>query len=49
MGEGYVQVISYMGVLARTMVPVYHIDWRLVPIELKDKLWDCVKVYSNMY
>ena len=24
-GEGYVQLISYLGVLARTMVPVYHI------------------------
>ena len=25
-GEGYVQLISYLGVLAQTMVPVYHID-----------------------
>ncbi|RVW78474.1 hypothetical protein CK203_050426 [Vitis vinifera] len=25
------------------MVPVYHIDWRVVPMELKEKLWDCVK------
>ena len=47
-GEGYVQLISYLGVLARTMVPVYHIDWRVVPAELKEKLWDCVKVYSNL-
>ncbi|RVW66353.1 hypothetical protein CK203_065180 [Vitis vinifera] len=42
-GEGYVQLVSYMGVLARTMVPVYHTDWRVVPMELKEKLWDCVK------
>ncbi|RVW58614.1 hypothetical protein CK203_116016 [Vitis vinifera] len=42
-GEGYVQLVSYMGVLARTMVPVYHTDWRVVPVELKEKLWDCVK------
>ena len=47
-GEVYVQLISYLGVLARTMVPVYHIDWRVVPAELKEKLWDCVKVYSNL-
>ena len=47
-GEGYVQLISYLGVLARTMVPIYHIDWRVVPAELKEKLWDCVKVYSNL-
>ena len=46
-GEGYVQLVSYLGVLARTMVPVYHTDWRVVPVELKEKLWDCVKVYSN--
>ena len=45
--EGYVQLVSYLGVLARTMVPVYHIDWRVVLVELKEKLWDCIKVYSN--
>ncbi|RVW76430.1 hypothetical protein CK203_056884 [Vitis vinifera] len=42
-GEGYVQLVSYLGVLARTMVPIYHTDWRVVPVELKEKLWDCVK------
>ena len=47
-GEGYVQLVSYLGVLARTMVPVYHTDWRVVPIQLKEKLWDCVKVYNNI-
>ena len=29
-GEGYVQLVSYLGVLMRTMVLVYHIDWRVV-------------------
>ncbi|RVW33041.1 hypothetical protein CK203_101238 [Vitis vinifera] len=43
-GEGYVQLVSYLGVLARTMVPVYHTDWRVVPMELKEKLWDCIKM-----
>ncbi|CBI15228.3 unnamed protein product, partial [Vitis vinifera] len=47
-GEGYVQLVSYMGVLARTMVPVYHTEWRVVPVELKEKLWDCVKAYRNL-
>ena len=28
-GEGYVQLVSYLGVLARTMVSVYHTDWRV--------------------
>ena len=47
-GEGYIQLVSYLDVLARTMVPVYHTDWRVVPIQLKEKLWDCVKVYNNI-
>ena len=47
-GEGYVQLISYLGVLAQTMVPVDHTDWRVVSTELKENLWDCVKVYSNL-
>ena len=46
-GEGYVQLVSYLGVLARTMVPIYHTNWRVVLVELKEKLWDCIKVYSN--
>ena len=25
-GEGYVQLVSYLGMLAQTMVPVYHTD-----------------------
>ena len=47
-GKGYVQLVSYLGVLVRTMVPIYHTNWRVVPIELKEKLWDCVKVYNNI-
>ena len=37
-GEGYVQLVSYLGVLARTMVPTYHTNWRVVLVELKEKL-----------
>ncbi|RVW82117.1 hypothetical protein CK203_052477 [Vitis vinifera] len=29
------------------MVPVYHTDWRVVPMELKEKLWDCVKMQKT--
>ncbi|RVW35696.1 hypothetical protein CK203_106698 [Vitis vinifera] len=46
-GEGYVQLVSYLGVLAQTMVLVYHTDWRIVPMELKEKLWDCVKMQKT--
>ena len=43
-GDGSIQLVSYLGVLARTMVPVDYLDWRLVPDELKEKLWDIVQV-----
>ena len=43
-GDGYIQLVSYLGVLARTMVPVDYLDCRLVPNELKEKLWDIVQV-----
>ena len=29
-------------------MPVYHTDWRVVPIQLKEKLWGYVKVYNNI-
>ena len=38
------QLVSYLGVLTRTMDPVDYLDWRLVPNELKEKLWDIVLV-----
>ena len=43
-GDGSIQLVSYLSVLARTMVPVDYLDWRLVPNELKEKLWDIVQV-----
>ncbi|KAL6332968.1 hypothetical protein AAG906_019983 [Vitis piasezkii] len=29
------------------MVLVYHTDWRVVPIVLNEKLWDCIKIDSR--
>ena len=43
-GDASVHLTSYLGVLARTMVPIRYRDWRDVPIQLKDKLWDAIKV-----
>ncbi|XP_028096032.1 uncharacterized protein LOC114295933 [Camellia sinensis] len=40
---GEVQYPSYLGVLARTMVPIVYKDWHKVPKELKEKLWSCVE------
>ena len=43
-GEYFVHLTSYLGVLARTQVPIRYNTWRDVPIQFKDKLWDCIKV-----
>ncbi|KAL6349880.1 hypothetical protein AAG906_001767 [Vitis piasezkii] len=42
-GESYVHLTSYLGVLARTMVPIRYNTWRDVPEQLKDKLWDSIE------
>ncbi|KAI3902157.1 hypothetical protein MKW92_008566 [Papaver armeniacum] len=34
---------SYMGVLARHMVPIIHEKWSKVPRSLKDKIWCCLE------
>lgn len=43
-GESSVHLTSYLGVLARTMVPIRYNTWRDVPEQLKDKLWDSIEV-----
>ena len=48
-GDGSIQLVSYLGVLARTMVLVDYLDWRLVPNELKEKLWDIIPHASRLF
>ena len=43
-GDTSVHLISYLGVLARTMVPIRYKDWQDVPIQLKENLWDSIEV-----
>ena len=43
-GDTSVHLTSYLGVLARIMVPIRYKDWRDVPIQLKEKLWDSIEV-----
>ena len=43
-GESTVHLTSYLGVLARTTMPITYKTWHVVPKELKDKLWDCIEV-----
>lgn len=43
-GESVVHLTSYLGVLARTMVPIRYETWHVVPKQLKDKLWDSIEV-----
>ena len=40
--DASVCLTSYLSVLVRTMVPIRYRDWRDVPIQLKDKLWDAI-------
>ncbi|KAL6340566.1 hypothetical protein AAG906_010474 [Vitis piasezkii] len=42
-GELVVHLTRYLGVLARTMVPITYKIWHVVPKELKDKLWDRIE------
>ena len=42
--ESAVHLTSYLGVLARTMVPIRYKTWHVVPKQLKDKLWDSIEV-----
>ena len=42
--ESTVHLTSYLGVLARTMMPITYKTWHVVPKELKDKLWDYIEV-----
>ena len=43
-GDTSVHLTSYLGVLARKMVPIRYKDWQDVPIQLKEKLWDSIEV-----
>jgi hypothetical protein len=47
-GEPYGKVAtemqSYIGVLARTKVPIWHDTWKSIPKEILNKIWDCVQV-----
>ena len=43
-GESVVHLTSYLGVLARTMMPITYKTWHVVPKELKDKLWDYIEL-----
>lgn len=38
---------SYIGVLARTKPPIWHDTWKDVPVDTKNKIWDCVQVELN--
>ncbi|RVW69555.1 hypothetical protein CK203_059353 [Vitis vinifera] len=47
-GESAVHLTSYLGMLARTMVPIRYEIWHVVPKQLKDKLWDSIEEYREI-
>ncbi|KAL6323754.1 hypothetical protein AAG906_002222 [Vitis piasezkii] len=43
-GQAFVHLTSFLGVLARTMVPIRYNSWRDIPIQVKNNLWDTIEV-----
>lgn len=43
-GDAAKEMQSYIGVLARTKAPIWYDSWLRVPVERKNKIWDCVQV-----
>ena len=43
-GQASLHLTSFLGVLARTMVPIRYNNWRNVPIQVKNNLWDTIEV-----
>lgn len=46
-GSNRPKLASYVGMLARTMIPIHIRSWPHVEPELKSKLWLDVQVFSN--
>ncbi|RVW80061.1 hypothetical protein CK203_052395 [Vitis vinifera] len=46
--ESAVHLTSYLGVLARTMVPIRYKNWHVVPKQLKNKLWDSIETAFSL-
>ena len=44
LGEVNMEMQSYLGVIARTTVPINFENWLSVPEELKNKIWIQIKV-----
>lgn len=44
LGEVNTEMQSYIGVIARTTVPINFENWGIVPEELKNKIWNQIKV-----
>lgn len=46
-GENANKMQSYIGVCVRQQIPLIYNNWKEVPQELKDKIFDCVEVSIN--
>ncbi|GAY56303.1 hypothetical protein CUMW_170840 [Citrus unshiu] len=44
-GEEAIELATYIGVLARTSILILYNDWRRVPDDTNERLWESVKVY----
>ena len=48
LGDQGAEMQSYIGVLARTKPTIWHDTWKDVPVDTKNKIWECVQVNSNL-
>lgn len=47
-GEGFTSLSSFLGPLVREHVPYTISDWRKLPLNLKEVLWECIKICSSI-
>lgn len=45
-GDNANQMQSYIGVCVRQQIPITYENWKDVPKEMKDKIFDCIEVKS---
>ncbi|KDO53980.1 hypothetical protein CISIN_1g023584mg [Citrus sinensis] len=48
-GEGSISLSSFLGSLVREHVPYTISDWRKLPLNLKEVLWECIKTLQKRY
>ena len=43
-GQSFMHLTSFLGILARSMVPIRYNSWKDVPIQVKNNQWETIEV-----